>query len=264
MRPIVIFVALLESLTSAAVPPAGNPESSAAEPVRMAFDKLVRAATDTDWPSEAAARKELASLGQQAVPELTKAARSHGEARVRRACYELLHSSFVKDDRAVDTVVRYGLHDPDPQVRYHCAFVLGDLDVKHGVPALRAALEAATGKDNEFLRYTLSKSLAQLGETDVLPTLFAAVTEDSFMSRHVGNIGLRGLSGKCLEDFEGYRYSEGAFVSGGNELMMPLDPITSATRKAQRFQAAAAYFKWLKMERPELYGHATPHLNRRR
>jgi hypothetical protein len=43
------------------------------------------------------------------VPKVTEAARSHGEARVRRACYELLTSAFAKDERAIDTVVRFGL-----------------------------------------------------------------------------------------------------------------------------------------------------------
>ena len=225
--------------------------------MQTAFDKLVRAATDTDWPSELAARKELASLGQEAVPKLTEAARSHGDARVRRACYELLTDAFAKDERAIDTVVRFGLHDQDPGIRYHCTFLLGDLKVQRAEPALRAALEGATGKDDEFFRYTLSKSLAQLGKADVLRTLFAAVSDDSFMARHVGNIGLKALSGKNLEDFEGYHYAEGAFVIGGNELSIPFDAITTAEKKAQRFQAATAYFKWLKAERPELYKYAT-------
>ena len=108
-----------------------------------------------------------------------------------------------------------------------------------------------------FFRYTLAKSLAQLGEADVLPTLFAAVSDDSFMSRHVGNIGLKALSGKNLEDFEGYHYAEGAIVIGGIEASSPFDAITSAEKHAQRFQAAAAYFKWLKIERPELYRYVT-------
>ena len=30
------------------------------------------------------------------------------------------------------------------------------------------------------------------------------------MVRHIGNIGLKGLSGKNLEDFEAYQYAEGA------------------------------------------------------
>ncbi len=119
MKPIETCVALLWSLAFAAAPPADKADLPAVDPVQTAFDKLVRAATDTDWPSELAARNELASLAQEAVPKVTEAARCHGESRVRRACYELLTSTFAKDERAVDTVVRYGLRDQDPQVRYH-------------------------------------------------------------------------------------------------------------------------------------------------
>jgi hypothetical protein len=257
MKPIATFVALLSSVALAAAPPTDKPDLPAVDRVQTAFDKLVQAATGTDWPSEAAARKELASLGDVALPKVTEAARNHGEARVRRACYELLTDAFAKDERSIETVLRYGLRDQDPRIRYHCAFLLGDLKVRHASRALRAALEGAPGKDEELLRYTLAKSLAQLGEADVLKTLFAAVTDDSFMARHVGNIGLKALSGKNLDDFEGYRYAEGAFVSGGNELVSPFDAITCAEKKAQRFQAATAYFKWLKTERPELYRYAT-------
>ncbi len=191
------------------------------------------------------------------MPKLTEAARSHGEARVRRACYDLLTTAYANDERAVDTVVRYGLGDKDPRIRYQCTFLVGDLKVHDAKPALRAALKAATGKDDEFTRFTVSKSLAQLGEADVLPSLFAAVSDDSFMARHVGNIGLKALSGKNLEDFEGYHYAEGAVVIGGIESSSPFDAITAAEKKAQRFEAAIAYFKWLKTERPELYRYAT-------
>jgi HEAT repeat protein len=257
MTPIVTFVALLWTAAFAAAAPADKPDLPSADPAQSTFDKLVRAATDTDWPSELAARNELAALGHAAVPKLTEAARSHGKARVRRACYELLTSTFAKDERAVDTVVQHGLHDQDPGIRYYCAFLLGDLKVQRADRALRAALEGATGKDDEFLRYTLSKSLAQLGEADVLPTLFAAVSDNSYMARYVGNIGLKALCGKNLEDFEGYHYAEGAFVIGGLEYAVPIDAIASAEKKAQRFQAATAYFKWLKTQRPELYRFVT-------
>jgi hypothetical protein len=257
MKPIVTFVALLSSPAFAASPPADKPDSPAVNPVQTALDKLVRAATGTDWPSELAARKELASLGQEAVPRVTETARSHEVARVRHACFELLTEAFAKDEWAIDTVVRYGLHDQDPGIRYYCAFLLGDLKVHRAGRALRAALEGATGKDDEFLRCTLSKSLAQLGEADVLPTLVTAVSDDSFMARHVGNIGLKALSGKNLEDFEGYHYAEGAVVIGGIEAKFGLDAIACVEKKAQRFQAATAYFKWLRTERPELYRYAT-------
>jgi hypothetical protein len=257
MKPIVIFVTLLWSLAFAGASAADRPDLPEVDPVQTAFDKLVRSATDGDWQSEAAARKELASLGQNAVPKVTEAAQSHGAARVRRACYELLTDAFAKDERAIDTVIQHGLPDQDPGIRYLCAFLLGDLKVHRAEGALRAAFDAATGSDNVLLRYTLAKSLAQLGEADILHTLFDAVTDDSFMSRHVGNIGLKALSGKNLEDFETYHYAEGAFVSGGNEFKMAFDAITLAEKKAERFHAATAYFKWLKAERPELYRYAT-------
>jgi HEAT repeat protein len=257
MKPIASLMALVSSLVLAAVAFGAKPSPPAADPVQTAFDKLAKAATGTDWPAESAARRELVSLGPQVVPKLTEAARSHGEARVRRACYELLTDAFAKDERSIDTVLRHGLRDQDARIRYHSAFLLGDLNVRRAAPALRTALEGATGKDDELLRYTLAKSLAQLGEADVVKILFAAVSADWFMARHVGNIGLKALSGKSLEDFAGYHYAEGAFVSGGNEFITPLDAVDSAEKKAQRFQAAAAYFKWLKAERPELYRHAT-------
>ncbi|WP_254054008.1 HEAT repeat domain-containing protein [Singulisphaera sp. GP187] len=184
---------------------------------------------------------------------LTEAARNHSEARVRRSCYELLTTSFAGDERTIDTLFRNGLLDQDPGIRYHCAFLLGDLKVQRAEQALRALFEGSTGKDDQFLRFTLAKSLAQLGKADVMPVLIASVSDDAYMSRHIGNIGLKALSGKSLEDFGGYVYGEGAYVSGGNEFKMKLDALTSAERKAGRFQAATAYLKWLKTERPDLY-----------
>jgi HEAT repeat protein len=257
MKPIVIFVTLLWSPTFAGASSAVKPDLPEVDRVQKAFEKLVRCATDADWQSVAAARKAFGSLGQAAVPKLTEAARSHGEARVRRACYELLTNEFAKDERAVDTVIKHGLADQDPGIRYECAFLLGDLKVHRADRALRAALDRETGSDSAFLRQTLAKSLAQLGEADILLTLFAAVTDDSFMSRHVGNIGLKALSGKNLEDFEKYQYAEGDCCISGFEFKMPIDAITFAEKKAQRFRAATAYFKWLKSEHPELYKYAT-------
>jgi hypothetical protein len=61
MKRIVTCVALLSSLAFAAALPADTPDVSGVDPVQMAFDKLVRAATGTNWPSELAAREELTS-----------------------------------------------------------------------------------------------------------------------------------------------------------------------------------------------------------
>jgi hypothetical protein len=256
MKPVVIAVTLVCSV--AFVPPAADERvSPGADPVQAALGNLIQAAMGTDWQSEMAARKELASLGLKAAPKVAETARSHQSDRVRRSCYELLTDAFATDASAVDTAIQYGLRDRDARIRYHCAFLLGDLKIQRAEQALRAASASATGKDDELFRYTVSKSLAQLGQADVLRVLFVAVSDDSFMARHVGNIGLKALSGKNLDDFEGYHYGEGAFVDGGMEFSVPFDAIASAEKKALRFHAATAYFKWLKTERPELYENVT-------
>lgn len=226
---------------------------SPTDKVNAAFVKFVHAASQTDWPAELEARNALLSLGPEIVPKLTDAARVHGDTRVRRSCYDLLTRSFAGDERTADTLLNHGLHDQDGRIRYESAFYLGDFKIQRAEPALRVALAEATGKGDQFIRFTLAKSLAQLGQTDVLPVLIAAVSENHYMSRHVGNIGLKGLTGRSLDDFGGYTYGEGAWVSGGVEMMMPFDPVGSVERQAARFQAAKAYLAWLKTERPELY-----------
>jgi hypothetical protein len=257
MNRSILFVALLQSLLVVSASRAQEAAAGSDEAIARAFDRLAQAATRTDWPSESEARKELAARGEAVIPKLTEAARTHGEARVRRACYELLATAFPKDERTLDVLARNGLIDQDAGIRYYCAFLVGDLKIRGAEVPLRAAFERATGKDEDLLRYTLAKSLAQLGAADVLRTLFLAVSDDAYMCRHVGNIGLKAISGKNLESFNGYAYAEGAWVLGGLECSTPFDALSSAEKKAGRFQAATAYFRWLKAERPELYQFAT-------
>ena len=95
-------------------------------------------------------------------------------------------------------------------------------------------------------------ALARFGELDVLPVLIDAVSDEAYAWRNVGNAALKELSGKSLEDFGGYDCREGAWTSGGT-FSMRLDALILAERRAGRFQAATAYLKWLKAERPELY-----------
>jgi hypothetical protein len=253
MRSSIVFVALLWALGCSGVSLADETVKPSADAVQSAFDTFIQAASQTDWPAELEARNALLSLGLVIVPKLTDAARVHGDSRVRRSCYDLLTRSFAGDERTADTLLDHGLHDQDDGIRYQSAFYLGDFKIQRAEPALRAAFVGATGKDDQFIRFTLAKSLAQLGQADVLPVLIAAVSDDAFMSRHVGNIGLKGLTGKSLDGFGGYAYGEGALVSGGIEMMVPFDPVVSVESKAARFQAAKAYLVWLKAERPELY-----------
>jgi HEAT repeats len=254
MRSPILSVALFWGLAIADASLAGDTVPPSADAVQAAFDRFVQAASRTNWPAELEAREALLSLGPVIIPKLTAAARDHGEWRVRRSCYDLLTRSFADDDRTADTLLRHGLIDQDSGIRYQSAFYLGDLKVQRAEQALRAAYEGATGKDDQFFRFTLAKSLAQLGRPDVLPVLIAAISDDAYMSRHIGNIGLKALSGKSLEDFGGYVYGEGAFVIGGFECSGSVDALTVIKRKSGRFRAAEAYLEWLKAARPELYG----------
>jgi HEAT repeat protein len=219
--------------------------------VQAAFDRFVEAAGRAGEPAELEAREALASLGPDVVPMLAEAARGHGERRVRRSCYELLARSFADDERTVDALIRHGLHDENPGIRCYSAAALGEVRSQQAEPALRAALEEANGK-RDSIRFTIAEALARLGKAEVMPVLIEGVSDEAYAWRQAGNAGLKALSGKSLEDFDGYDCREGAYTSGGT-FSMPLDALTSAERKVGRFRAAAAYLKWLKAERPELY-----------
>ncbi len=64
------------------------------DPAGEAFKKLAIAAAGTNWPEEAAARAELAALGPPAVEPMVRAIRHHEDARVRRACFDVLRGDL--------------------------------------------------------------------------------------------------------------------------------------------------------------------------
>ena len=164
----------------------------------------------------------------------------------------------LQNEQAIDTVIQHGLSDKDPPNSLPVRLSPGRFQGPARSPCTpRSAFDGATGKDDTFLRQTLAKSLAQLGQADVLRTLYTAVADDAFMPRHVGNIGLKALFGKSLEDFEGYHTPREPASMVALSWGLRVDAITLAENKAQRFQAAAAYFKWLKTAHPELYENLT-------
>ena len=224
---------------------------------RDALDKFVEAAGRTGGTAEFEAREALVSLGPDVVPMLAEVARGHREERVRRSSYELLTESFADDERTADALLQHGLLDENPGIRYYSAASLGQLGARKAEPALRAALEQAKRK-RDPIRFTLAVALARLGKIDVLPVLIEAVSDEAYAWRDAGNAELKALSGKSLEDFGGYDCREGAFTSGGT-FSYPVEILASVERKAERFQAAAAYLKWLKAEHPDLYEAANRH-----
>ena len=116
--------------------------------VNAAFAKLE--AAGTDWRAESAAVKELAALGGQATWVLEQAAQNHADVRVRRACYGLLTDAYADAPRAMTVVADDGLNDADPQIRYICAFQLGEH--KHYAAHRRLRIVMDDPKSDELLR----------------------------------------------------------------------------------------------------------------
>jgi hypothetical protein len=233
--------------------PDGAPASKH-ERADAAFARLVTA--DDDRRAAHAAAEELGTLGDAAFSLVHRAADDHEKERVREACYELLTTVFAENEPAWETAANSGLSDASDRIRYMCAFRLGEHRVHAAHRRLRIVLDDPASE--EYLRFAAAKSLAELGEADVLPMLYDMITSDWCMPRMMGNLGLQGLTGKMLNDFENYHYSEGAFVSGGVEARSGFDAVEHAERTANRYSAVAAYFRWLQAERPELYKHVKP------
>lgn len=223
------------------------------ERVREAFKRLTEAGND--WRAARAACNELASIGEPALDAVCDGAEDHEDVEVRRACYELLTDEFAHHERAIETAAQEGLTDPDHRIQYVCAFQLGEHKYFPAHAKLRRLLE--NPESDEHARIAAAKSLAQLGEADVIRALYEAVGSDWYMPRSMGNRGLKGLTGKDLNDFEGYDFSEGAFVSGGVEARGTFDAIEFSERRAKRYRAMELYFRWLKAERPEIYKHVS-------
>ncbi|MFO0950856.1 MAG: hypothetical protein U0835_06810 [Isosphaeraceae bacterium] len=226
----------------------GNPP---VDPVDNAFRRLENAGDD--WRAEAAAVEELGKLGPRALDRVFWGSQEDENVRLRRACYQILYKSFPNDPWS-RSALRRGLTDPDERIRYELTFYAGSLKIYESHRRLRQILERSTEKDG-LLRMTAAKSLAELGEPDVVRVLYEGATADSYMLRHMANLGFKAASSKNLNDFLGYNYGEGAFVSGGVEAMTPFDGLAQAKHRAARYSALAAYLEWLQKERPELFKH---------
>jgi HEAT repeat protein len=239
-----IFLSLFMGLSGA---PLNRP---GVRDVNTAFQRLASA---KDWREEAAAVKDLVAFGDKALPIVEHSAIRHSDVKVRRICYQILTKTFIQDTTAARTVATDGLRDMDDEIRYCCAFCLGEHKVYNAHRLLRIVLEDKSASDQ--IRLAAAKSLAELGEVDVIRELYYALGDDHYMPRYLGNLGIKALSGKDLNDFDGYQYGEDAFVSGGREAEVALDAVSESSHKAKRFRALASFCQWLKEQRPELYKH---------
>lgn len=195
-------------------------------------------------------QQRLVALGEEAIPAITRRARKSDGAAVRFWCYEVLTKHFP--DKSAEAIASDGLKDESDKILYHCAWHVGDKKIYGAYRKLRRLAEDQ--EQPEYVRDAAVKSLAQLGEPDVMPQLVTMMQHKGYMRRYMGNLGAEALTGKCLDDFNGYKYSEGAFVSGGVEYMrMDEHPHEYHQRLAKRHQALADYCAWLEKEKPEVF-----------
>jgi hypothetical protein len=220
--------------------------------VEEVFQELVHA---SDWREAKDASQRLGEFGEKAFDVIRRGA-TYEKEQVRRYCYELLMQKFADNERARATIMNDGLADKNDSIRYMCAFFLGEHKVYSAFRRLKNLMEDEPLES--LSRYAAAKSLAELGESGVIEVLYEAAGNNYFMPRYLSNLGLKALTGKDLNDFEGYDYHEGAFVSGGRELIMQRRPIEDSERRAKRFLAIAAYCRWLKEAKPEIYKHLAP------
>ncbi len=218
---------------------------------QLAEDAVKRLIEAKEWREVSAIQKEFATLGEAAISLLKRQAKRHEDDGIRMRCYEVLTEYFGEE--AGETIAHHGLADQSDKIRYHCAWHLGDLKIYGGHRRLRHLMEDE--KQPDFVRHAATKSLAELGEANVIRRLITMLESDYYMPRHMGNLGLKALTGKDLDDFHGYEYAEGAFFSGGNEMVTAYEPISYHEKVAQRNQAIADFCVWLKDERPDIYKH---------
>lgn len=222
---------------------------SAKQQARDAVERLIKA---KDWRSARPIQQELAAIGASAVHPIFRQAKRHEDEKVRLWCYELLTTHFAEE--AKEFIAEKGLSDKSHRIRYHCVWHCGEAEIFGAHRTLRRLMQDEHQPSD--IRNAATKSLAELGEADVFKMLVEMMSSDSYMPRHMGNIGAKALTGKNLNDFNDYSYSEGAFVSGGVEVVM-LNPYPPAVhdRFAKRHQALADYCRWLEQAKPEVFKH---------
>ncbi|MBI1347435.1 hypothetical protein GC163_14245 [bacterium] len=223
--------------------------ASLPDDVHLATEKFEQA---DHWRDRLDRGKELVPLGEPAVAAMLVVVRTADDQRLRRDALEWLRQNHPTHAALKDYMLTEGLISSDFTVRYESLWHVGEHRWSEARETLLQQMRNYSGE--EWHRFVAAKSLAELGDTSSLRTLIEAAQHDRYMPRHFGNVGLKALTGKSLDDFAGYNYGEGAFVSGGAEATMANpDPLEVATTIAQRYTACRDYLQWLQTERPMLY-----------
>jgi len=216
------------------------------EATEDAFQALVVA---DNWRDRNAARDRLVALDQEAYEAVLSGTR-HEDEDVRASCYEILREHHAEDALAIEAFLN-GLDDSNQTfVAYPSAFHLGEHKIEASQDALRACLEDSEVGSRTY--YAAAKSLGELGEAEVMVTLWSGLGSDDAYTRYLCNLGVKGLTGKDLTDFEYEGAWEGAFVSGPAVMTVQGQPIAKAQKRVARWEAIVRFTTWLQAERPGL------------
>ncbi len=241
---------LVLCLTACTAKPSANGDSAAhvlgATEAQAAFAALV----DADhWRERNATRDRLVALGRSALP-LVLAGTEHAVVEVRRICHEILRQRHALEPEALARIIA-GLDDEDwGFIAYPSAFHLGEHVLEAGREPLRALL--ARGELPERLRAAAQKSLGELGELQMAPALWWGLGSDDAYTRYLSNLGMRGLTGRDLMEFDYTSPWEGAFVSGPNVVTMQGLPVEKARARVERWSAVERGARGGAGERPQV------------
>ena len=214
--------------------------------IEKAYNELVSA---DHWRKAKTASEKLGAFGDAALPVILKGTK-HKTAMIREYCYKILRSKFPRHPKAIQAIID-GLNDKEQMISYPCAFHLGENGIVKARRALKACIKDKS-KDNRTL-YAAAKSLAELGEKDVMVRLYTGLGSDDHYTRYLANIGIKALCGRDLSDF-GYEGPwEGAFVSGPRVIRKKGQPIEKAKKRLRRCQAIVAFLEWIEKEKPKLF-----------
>ena len=204
------------------------------------------------WRKRNEIGKQLAACGHDAVPLCLEIIHETNDSRLSFDAFELLCDHFPQHLGTVDFVLTEGLTHQSPRIVYRSLWFVGEQQLKAARPQLITHLKNPT--HTLLLRAIAAKSLADCGDASGLRTLIEAAQNDFYMPRYAASQGLKSLTGKNLNDFAGYNFGEGAFVSGGVEArILNPDPASVARTKAGRWTALVKYLEWLQVHRPDLY-----------
>ena len=170
---------------------------------------------------------------------------------MRAICHEVLRDGFATDERALAVIVAGITDEAAWKIAYPDAFHLGEHRIESARAPLKALLEVEGVE--ELVHYAAAKSLGELGDLDVAVMLWKGLGSEFPYTRYLANLGMKGLAGKDLSDFDYEGPWEGAFVSGPAVGTVQGQPIEKAEAHVRRWEAVVRLTRWLKGERPDVF-----------